>query len=156
MFGPYLPAIEAGGWGVRGVSLVYVRNRAGYAEPPDQLYSQMQVKDPFFLSCVHSLSWESKYWSQKSSFSYLHILIFLLFIDSVVPKWGDLQVAPCPGWCGSDDWAPACEPEVCRFHSWPGHMPGLPARCSVGSVWEATDGCLSHTFSLLPPLSKNK
>ena len=33
-----------------------------------------------------------------------------------------------PGWCGSVDWVPGCEPKGCWFDSWSGHMPGLLAR----------------------------
>ena len=30
-----------------------------------------------------------------------------------------------PGWCGSVDWVPACEPKGCQFYAQSGHMPGL-------------------------------
>ena len=34
----------------------------------------------------------------------------------------------CPGWCGSVDQTPACEPKHHWFDSQAGHMPGLRAR----------------------------
>ena len=39
-----------------------------------------------------------------------------------------------PGWCGSVDWVPTCEPKGLRFDSQSGHMPGLRARSPVGGV----------------------
>ena len=33
-----------------------------------------------------------------------------------------------PGWCGSVDWAPACEPKCRWFGTQSGDMPGLQAR----------------------------
>ena len=66
------------------------------------------------------------------------------------------------GWCGSVDWAPACRPKDCWLDSQSEHILGLPARSSGGGVREATDCCIYHTscislsFSLLSPLSKNK
>ena len=33
-----------------------------------------------------------------------------------------------PGWCGSVDWAPDCEPNGCHFDFQSGHMSGLRAR----------------------------
>ena len=68
-----------------------------------------------------------------------------------------------PGWCGSVDWAPACEPKGRQFDSQSGHKPGLQARFLVGDVWEAIGRCISHTsmflslsFSLPSHFSKNK
>ena len=43
-----------------------------------------------------------------------------------------------PGWCGSVDSVPACEPKGHKFDSQTGHMPGLKARSPVGDVQEAT------------------
>ena len=40
----------------------------------------------------------------------------------------------CACWCGSVDWALACELKGCWFNSLPGHMPGLWARPPVGGV----------------------
>ena len=51
-----------------------------------------------------------------------------------------------PGWCGSVDWAPACEPSGCQFDSQSGHMPGLLARSPAGGLWEGTDRCFSPSF----------
>ena len=63
----------------------------------------------------------------------------------------------CPGWCGSVNWVPACEPGGCWFGSQSGHMPGLWPGSPVGGVWEATTyWCFSPFFSLPPPLSENK
>ena len=39
-----------------------------------------------------------------------------------------------PGWCGSVDWVPACEPKGCQFDSQSGHTPGLQARSPVGAM----------------------
>ena len=69
-----------------------------------------------------------------------------------------------PGWCGSVDWVPACEPNSHWFDSQSGHISGFPARSPVGGMREATDDpCLSLIsmflslfFSLHSPLSKNK
>ena len=59
----------------------------------------------------------------------------------------------CPGWCGSVDWAPACEPKDRWFDSQSGHRPGLQARLPVGGAWEATTHW-SFSSSLSPsPLS---
>ena len=57
----------------------------------------------------------------------------------------------CPGWCGSVDWEPACEPKGRWFNSQSGHMPGLRARSPVGGTWEATTHqCFSPSLS--PPI----
>ena len=42
-----------------------------------------------------------------------------------------------PGWCGSVDWAPACEPKSHHFDSQLGHMPGLWTWYPVGVEQEA-------------------
>ena len=55
------------------------------------------------------------------------------------------------GWCGSVDWALACEPKSRQFNSQSGHMPGLRARSPGGGVREATTHFLSLSPS--PPLS---
>ena len=49
-----------------------------------------------------------------------------------------------PGWCGSVDWVPACEPNVRQFDSQSGHMPGLRARVP-------RKGCMrgNHTWVFL-------
>ena len=53
-----------------------------------------------------------------------------------------------PGWCGSVDWVPACEPKGHRFDSQSGHMPGLQARSPIGGVQEATTHwCFSPSLS---------
>ena len=43
-----------------------------------------------------------------------------------------------PGWCGSVDWVPACEPKGHQFDSQSGHTPGLQARSPVGDTQEET------------------
>ena len=43
-----------------------------------------------------------------------------------------------PGWCGSEDWVPACEPRGRWFDSQSAHMSGLQARSPVEGAWEAT------------------
>ena len=59
-----------------------------------------------------------------------------------------------PGWCGSVDWVPACEPKGHWFDSQSGHMPGLWARSPVGGAREATTHwCFSLSLSLSLPLS---
>ena len=40
----------------------------------------------------------------------------------------------CPGWCGSVDWVPACEPKGHRFNFQTGHRPGLWASSPVGHM----------------------
>ena len=63
----------------------------------------------------------------------------------------------CSAWCGSVNWAPACEPEGCRVESQSGHMPGLHARSPVGGTQEATTyWCFSPSFSLPSSYFKNK
>ena len=60
-----------------------------------------------------------------------------------------------PGWCGSVDWVPACEPKGHQFDSQSGHMPGLQARCLVRGMWEVTSQLIllsSHLSSLSLPL----
>ena len=59
-----------------------------------------------------------------------------------------------PGWCGSVDWAPTCEPKGCWFDSQSGYMPGLWARSPIGGVREATaHWCVSPSLSPSTPLS---
>ena len=59
-------------------------------------------------------------------------------------------------WCGSVDWALACEPTGHWFNSQSGHMPGLRARSSVGVALEATTHwCFSLSLSPSLPLSLN-
>ena len=59
-----------------------------------------------------------------------------------------------PGWCGSVDRVPACEPKGCRFNSQSRHMPGFRAMSPVGSPWEATTHwCFYPSLSLFLPLS---
>ena len=43
-----------------------------------------------------------------------------------------------PGWCGSVDWALACEQKGHQFDSQSGHMPKLWAKSQVGGAQEAT------------------
>ena len=64
-----------------------------------------------------------------------------------------------PGWCGSVDWAPACESKGCQFDSQSGHILGLPAKSCppTGGAWEATTHwCFSPSFSFPSLLTKNK
>ena len=49
-----------------------------------------------------------------------------------------------PGWYGSVDWKPACEPKGHWFNSQSGHKPNLQARSLVGGVWVASNWCFSH------------
>ena len=80
-------------------------------------------------------------------------------------KWGSQQDDKTglkigkrgPGWCGSGDWALACEPKGRQFNSQSGHMPGLQARSPGGGVREATTHwCFFPSLSPSLPLSKNK
>ena len=57
-----------------------------------------------------------------------------------------------PGWCGSVDLVPACEPKGHQFDSQSGCMPGLQARSPVGG----TQIDASLFCSLPSPLSKSK
>ena len=57
--------------------------------------------------------------------------------------------AGIPGWCGSGDWVPACEPMGRWFDSQLGHMPGWWVRSPVGDVGEATTHWCFPLF--LPP-----
>ena len=43
-----------------------------------------------------------------------------------------------PGWCGSVDSVPGCEPNSHRFDSQSAHTPGLWARSQIGGACEAT------------------
>ena len=62
-----------------------------------------------------------------------------------------------PGWCGSVDWAWACELKSCWFSSQSGHMPGLQTRSLVGAREATTHWwVLSFSFSFPSPLSKDK
>ena len=57
-----------------------------------------------------------------------------------------------PGWCGSVNWALACEPKSHRLDSQSGHMPGLLARS--GPQWEVRERQPHTDVSLslfLPP-----
>ena len=56
-----------------------------------------------------------------------------------------------PGWCGSMDGAPVCEPTGHWFDSQSGHTPGRRARSPVGGTWEATTPCY-FSPSLSPSL----
>ena len=62
----------------------------------------------------------------------------------------------CLGWCGSVDWASACEPKGHRFDSWSGHMPGLWARSPVGGARgnQCFSPCLSPSFPLSLKINK--
>ena len=44
-------------------------------------------------------------------------------------KFKKIEISP--GWCGSVDQAPACEPKGCRSDSQLGHMPRLQAQSPV-------------------------
>ena len=60
-----------------------------------------------------------------------------------------------PGWCGSLDWVPVCEPKGRQFNSQSGHMPGLQASSPVGCAQEATTHwCFSPSLSPSVPFSK--
>ena len=64
------------------------------------------------------------------------------------------KIYPCPGWCGSVDWVPACKARALWFDSQSGHMPGLQARPPVGDMWEATTHwCFFPSLSPSLPLS---
>ena len=63
----------------------------------------------------------------------------------------------CPGWCGSVDWVPTCEPQGHWFDSQSEHMPGLQARCPVGGAQKtSTHWYFSPSLSPSLSLSKNK
>ena len=79
-------------------------------------------------------------------------------ILSFATTWLDLEnillnkMSVSPGWCGSVNCVPACEPKGCWFDSLSGHMPGLWARFPVESMWETTTHWY-FSLSLLPPFS---
>ena len=65
------------------------------------------------------------------------VLIFtngeeLIFV-SIINNWKNST-----GWCGSVNWALACEPKGDQCDSQSRHMPGLWTRSPVGGVWETT------------------
>ena len=57
---------------------------------------------------------------------------------------------PSPGWCGSEDWVPACKPKGHQFNSQWQYMPELQSRSSVGGMWDATTHWPFSPF-VLPP-----
>ena len=63
-----------------------------------------------------------------------------------------------PGWCGSVDWVPACEPKGCQLDSHSGHLPGLWARSPGGGLRETTNYNVSLPLYLppFPSLKMNK
>ena len=64
-----------------------------------------------------------------------------------------LKKKKSPGWCGSVDWAAACEPKGCWFDSHSRHIPGLWAESPVGGVQEAaTYWCFSPSLCSSLPL----
>ena len=78
--------------------------------------------------------------------SLLKVCFFFLF------KYQECMLGP--SWCGSVDWASACEPKGCWFDSQSGHMPVLRARSPVGGAQEATTHwCFSPLLSFSCPLS---
>ena len=60
----------------------------------------------------------------------LHLKVYVVMCERCGP--GIKKYWSGPGWCGSVDWAPACEPKGHQFDSQLGHMPGLWARSPVG------------------------
>ena len=74
--------------------------------------------------------------------------------DRAMNQRGGIKNAYRPGWCGSVDWALACESKGHRFDSQSGHMPGLWARSPVEGIQEATTHW-SLPLSFPSPLSKN-
>ena len=75
----------------------------------------------------------------------------------VKPKYIVLKKYYGPGWCGSADWAPDCEPKGPWFDSQSGHMPGLQAGSPVrGTQGTATHWCFSPFLSPSLPLSLKK
>ena len=61
-----------------------------------------------------------------------------------------------PGWGGSVDWVPACEPKGRRFDSQSGHLPGSRPGPQWGAWESRTLMFPSLSFSLPSPFSKNK
>ena len=68
-----------------------------------------------------------------------------------------------PGYCGSVDWVPACEPKGHWFNSQSGHMPGLwvgqvpGTGCVRGNqLMYLSHIAVSRPLFLPPPLSINK
>ena len=83
-----------------------------------------------------------------SLYSFIYLSAFLLSGTTRLrgliikfPSWLCLKttlILFSPGWCGSEDWARACEPKGHRFDPQSGHMPGLQVRFPVGGMWKAT------------------
>ena len=124
------------------------------------------IRNSLYTNAINALLAKyCKYFLPKLSFIYIDINLFIYTSVSQIMVGGmstrELCGEPvknwrfCPGWCGSVDWVPACEPKGC--------MPGVQARSPVGGVWEATDWCISQAsmFLSLPvsfpsPLKINK
>ena len=90
--------------------------------------------------------------NKVGKFQISHIAIFLMIYllwqrnKGKTNKWDYIKLKSLsmtketnisPGWCGSEDRVPACQPKGRRFNSQSGHMPGLQARSPVGDAQEA-------------------
>ena len=83
----------------------------------------------------------------------MHLFYIVIILLNTVKK----NFPPSPGWCGSVDWVPVCEPKGCQFDSQSGHMLGLQARSTGGGVWQATTHWyFSPSFYLPSPVPKDK
>ena len=121
------------------------------ATPP---LTRIQTPYPHFhFTLLHLQPWTQLhvFWSFQKKLNW-HFVFLLLKI-----------VTNCPGWCGSVDWVPACEPKSHQFYFQSRYMSGLQARSPVGCMQEATDRWISCTliilslFFFLPsPLCKSK
>ena len=110
------------------------------------------------LTQVFPIFWELPHLIIRVVLSSSHpVFLIPYFLDLGARISRELKLFYCPGWCGSVDWALACEPKSHQFDSPSGHMPGLWARSPVRGAWEATTHwCFSPSFSPSLPLSKNK
>ena len=95
------------------------------------------------LQSILSIGWDFASCQLLSSLTQINSLIKILtgleasFVNKEIRVHGSLVFVFylenfSPGWCGSVDWAPACEPKGRRFNSWVGHMSMLWASPQLG------------------------
>ena len=92
-------------------------------------------------------------WGTAKLFSKMTAVFYILTSNGGSKFFTSKKNITGPSWCGSVDWAPACEPKGRWFDSQSGHMPELWARSAVRGGWEATT---YWYFSPSLALSKNK
>ena len=108
--------------------------------------TQIKIHSIFLLSVPYPFALTQLKIHNLSLLCTLHTLPMFL---SLILVWLKKKKKLNPGWCGSVDCTPACEPKGWWFDSQSGHMPGLWVRSPELMF-------LSLSFSLPSPLSKNK